>query len=231
MSAKKKATAATKQAQSAKDLIRKRQFANIVAKVREGKSLTNAEQKFLDDYEEAEQEQKQSVIDDEAVMRTADLVDFLGISAVRVAELAKDGVAVKKSHGRYYAAKTIQNYIRMLQKGRTSKHGSSSTMEELRQRLVDEQGRKEAAIASLRELELKMKAESLVPQSEVSETIIKTLKPLRRLLDALPRHVSLIANPENPNIAELAVRNALDERVFAEIQKILLEYDDEDSSD
>ena len=96
MSAKKKATAATKQAPSAKDLIRKRQFANIVAKVREGKSLTNAEQKFLDDYEEAEQEQKQSVIDDEAVMRTADLVDFLGISAVRVAELAKEGVAVDR---------------------------------------------------------------------------------------------------------------------------------------
>lgn len=216
---------------SAKDLIRKRQFATIVAKVREGKSLTSAEQKFLDDYEEAEQEQeqKQSVIDDEAVMRTADLVDFLGISAVRVAELAKDGVAVKKSHGRYYAAKTIQNYIRMLQKGRTSKHGSNSTMEELRQRLIDEQGRKEAAIASLRELELKMKAESLVPQSEVSETIIKTLTPLRRLLDALPRHVSLIANPENPNIAELAVRNALDERVFAEIQKILLSTEVDES--
>ena len=214
---------------SAKDLIRKRQFANIVTKVREGKSLTSAEQKFLDDYEEAEQQKKQSVIDDQAVMRTADLVDFLGISAVRVAELAKDGVAVKKSHGRYYAAKTIQNYIRMLQKHRTSKHGSSATMEELRQRLIDEQGRKEAAIASLRELELKMKAESLVPQSEVSETIIKTLTPLRRLLDALPRQVSLIANPENPNIAELAVRNALDERVFAEIQKILLSAEVDES--
>jgi len=74
-----------------------------------------------------------------------------------------------------------------------------------------------------------MKAESLVPQSEVSETIIKTLTPLRRLLDALPRQVSLIANPENPNIAELAVRNALDERVFAEIQKILLSAEVDES--
>ena len=206
---------------SAKELIRKRQFANIVAKVREGKSLTTTEQKFLDEYEDGEQEQAQSVIDDEAVIRTADLVDFLGISAVRVSELAKDGVAVKKSHGRYYAAKTIQNYIRMLQKGRKSKHGSNATMEELRQRLIDEQGRKEAAIASLRELELKMKAESLVPQSELTETLMKTLTPLRRLLDALPRQVASMANPQNPNIAELAVRNVLDERVFAEIEKIL----------
>lgn len=218
--------------QTTLDSIRKKQIANIIQKLNDGKSLTSNEQKLLSEYEESQPElPSSSLLDDTSVTRTADLVEFLGISAVRVAELAKDGVAVKKSHGRYYTAKTIQNYIRMLQKGRTSKHGSSSTMEELRQRLVDEQGRKEAAIASLRELELKMKAESLVPQSEVSETIIKTLMPLRRLLDALPRQVSLIANPENPNIAELAVRNALDERVFAEIQKILLEYDDEDSSD
>lgn len=206
---------------SAKELIRKRQFANIVAKVREGKSLTTSEQKFLDEYEDGVGEQAQNLIDPDAVIRTADLVDFLGLSTVRVAELAKDGIAVKKSHGRYYAAKSIQNYIRMLQKGRKSAHGSSATMEELRQRLIDEQGRKEAAIASLRELELKMKAESLVPQSELTETLMKTLTPLRRLLDALPRQVASMANPQNPNIAELAVRNVLDERVFAEIEKIL----------
>jgi hypothetical protein len=96
-------------------------------------------------------------------------------------------------------------------------------MEELRQRLIDEQGRKEAAIASLRELELRMKAESLVPETELIETLMKTLTPLRRLLDALPRQTAQMANPENPNIAELAIRNSLDERVFLEIQKILLE--------
>jgi hypothetical protein len=111
----------------------------------------------------------------------------------------------------------------MLQKGRKSAHGSSATMEELRQRLIDEQGRKEAAIASLRELELRMKAESLVPETELIETLMKTLTPLRRLLDALPRQTAQMANPENPNIAELAIRNSLDERVFLEIQKILLE--------
>ena len=91
--------------------------------------------------------------------------------------------------------------------------------------LLLEQGRKERAIASLRELELKRESESLVPQSEVTETILKTLTPLRRLLDALPRLVAASANPENPMVAELAIRNGLDERVFAEIQKILLKQD------
>jgi len=37
--------------------------------------------------------------------------------------------------------------------------------------------------------------------------------------------VAASANPQNPMIAELAIRNGLDERVFAEIQKILLEQD------
>ena len=96
-------------------------------------------------------------------------------------------------------------------------------MATLRKELLKAQAARERANARLREMEIESREKSLVPQSEVSETIIKTLTPLRRLLDALPRHVSLIANPENPNIAEIAVRNALDERVFAEIQKILLE--------
>ena len=101
--------------------------------------------------------------------------------------------------------------------------GEADDMATLRKELLKAQAARERANARLREMEIESREKSLVPQSEVSETIIKTLTPLRRLLDALPRHVSLIANPENPNIAEIAVRNALDERVFAEIQKILLE--------
>lgn len=209
------------------DQVDKKLLSNIVTKVRDGKTLSGQEQAFL---ESQRRETSHENLNEDSILKTSELVDLFGVSAQTISNLAKDKVIIRagKKTGRYKAWGSIKNYIRMLQKGRNSKHGSSSTMEELRQRLIDEQGRKEAAIASLRELELKMKAESLVPQSEVSETIIKTLTPLRRLLDALPRHVSLIANPENPNIAELAVRNALDERVFAEIQKILLEYDDED---
>lgn len=101
----------------------------------------------------------------------------------------------------------------------------AASIADLKKALLLEQGRKERAIASLRELELKRESESLVPQSEASETIIKTLTPLRRLLDALPRLVAASANPENPMVAELAIRNGLDERVFAEMQKISLGQD------
>ena len=101
----------------------------------------------------------------------------------------------------------------------------ANSLADLKRTLLIEQGRKERALASLRELEVRRESKDLVPQSEVTETLLKTLTPLRRLLDALPRAVAHMANPENPMIAELAIRNGLDERVFAEIQKILLKHE------
>jgi len=111
---------------------------------------------------------------------------------------------------------------RLPTQGRDTKFEAAS-IADLKKALLLEQGRKERAIASLRELELKRESEDLIPQSEATESIIKTLTPLRRLLDALPRLVAASANPQNPMVAELAIRNGLDERVFAEIQKILSE--------
>ena len=200
------------------DQVEKKQLSNIVSKIKEGKTLSAQEQALLDRERETTDV---GFLSDATIVRTAELVEFLGITAQRIAELAKDGLMVKQSNGRYYARKSIQNYIRMLQKNRKSKHGASATMEELRHKLVEEQARKESAIASLRELELKMKAENLIPESEATEIIIKLLTPLRRLLDALPRQISSNANPTNPAIAELAIRNGLDDRIYAEIESIL----------
>ena len=101
--------------------------------------------------------------------------------------------------------------------------GDTPSMAALKARLCEEQGRKEAALASLRELELKVKVENLVPESDVMDRLKDVLIPLRRLLDALPRAVASQANPQNPNVAEVAIRKALDRRVFSEIQRILLE--------
>ncbi len=200
------------------DQVDKKLLANIVKKVRDGKTLTAQEQSFLDSQRENDSSGK---LNEDSLIKTSELVELFGISAQSISNLAKDGVAVRVANGRYKTYESIKNYIRMLQKGRKSKHGSTASMEELRQRLIDEQGRKESAVASLRELELKMKAESLIPESEATETLMKLLTPLRRLLDALPRQIAAQANPENPNIAELAVRNGLDDRIFDQIQKIL----------
>lgn len=108
--------------------------------------------------------------------------------------------------------------------GRIALDGKTYTKQDLidlKGKLTGEQARREKAMANLRELEYEMKASSLVPESELKETLSKLLVPLRRLLDTLPRQVASQANPENPQIAELACRNYLDDRVFAEIERIM----------
>ena len=100
------------------------------------------------------------------------------------------------------------------------KEYTAADIADLKAKLIAAQERRENAMAQIRELELYQKKENLIPESDAAEALIKLLTPLRRLLDALPRQVASQANPANPNIAELAIRNGLDERVVNEIEKI-----------
>jgi len=203
--------------QSLLDNVNKKLLSNIVAKVKDGKTLTAQESAFLDSQGKNNSSDR---LDGDSVIKTSELVDLFGVTAQQITNLSNDKVISKISNGRYKAWESIRNYIRLLQKNRKSKHGSGATMDELRKKLTEEQGRKESAVASLKELELRMKADALIPESEAAEKVIKLLTPLRRLLDGLPREVAALANPSNPQIAELAIRNGLDERVFSEINKI-----------
>jgi len=213
----------------------KQEVRNILAKLKDGKTLTAAQRKLLEDYERDQDggdNKPVSVVDEEALIKSSDLADFLGISNVRIHELEKEAICVRKQRGFWYAARSIRGYIRMLQKNRKSKHGSgTATMEELRQKLVLEQGRKESALATLRELELEREQKSLVPEYMLVEKYIQTMTPLRRLLDALPRAVAHQANPGKPGVAEKAIRNALNERVFSEMARIEQQIEIEKSVD
>jgi transposase-like protein len=100
---------------------------------------------------------------------------------------------------------------------------TAADIADLKAKLIAAQERRENAMAQIREIELAQKRDNLIPESEATETLIKLLTPLRRLLDALPRQVASQANPANPNIAELAIRNGLDDRVFSEIEKLFLD--------
>jgi transcriptional regulator with XRE-family HTH domain len=107
--------------------------------------------------------------------------------------------------------------------GRISIDGKDYTaqdIQDLKAKLIAAQERRENAMAQIRELELQRMKDNLIPESEAAETLIKLLTPLRRLLDGLPRQIASQANPQNPQIAELAIRNGLDERIFLEIEKL-----------
>lgn len=97
---------------------------------------------------------------------------------------------------------------------------TAADIADLKAKLIAAQERRENAMAQIRELELQQKRDNLIPESEATEKLIRLLTPLRRLIDALPRQVAAQANPSNPNIAELAIRNGIDERIFSEIEKL-----------
>lgn len=170
-------------------------------------------------------------LDKSALTRTAAMAELFGVSAVTVNNLARDGVLRIQKPGTFYVYDSLKNYIAHLRKGNKSKHGNTESSQELRDALVREQGRKEKAVASLKELELRMQEQNLVPESIIVERLNKLLLPLRRLLDALPRACASHANPAKPMVAEMAIRNALDDRVFTELSKILEQMKQEDNQD
>ena len=94
----------------------------------------------------------------------------------------------------------------------------SRTNHKLRLQLLRAQVGKEEANRKLRELELERQTENLVPIAEAKEAIRKVLEPLRSLLDALPKAAALQANPNDPVLAEEAIRDGL-RRVFQMMQE------------
>ena len=57
--------------------------------------------------------------------------------------------------------------------------------------------------------------------SEAREAISKTLQPIRKLLDSLPRAAALSANPADPAHAEEVIREELDK-----VYKIISNHED-----
>ena len=110
---------------------------------------------------------------------------------------------------------------RAIEKGRPAAGRQNSEIDhKLRLELLRAQVGKEEANRKLRELELERQTDNLVPIAEAKETIRKVLEPLRSLLDALPKATALQANPNDPVLAEEALRDGL-RRVFQMMQEHL----------
>jgi transcriptional regulator with XRE-family HTH domain len=186
---------------------------NIYKKLQDGKTLTSREGKLIEEYEASQGKTQSS-----KRLTWQQLADKLGVTEATIHKKRKlEGSPTEPDVDQWL------EYLRATQsiRGRPMGITGSKQIEELRARLVEEQGRKEAALASLRELELKMKIESLVPETDLVDRIMETLIPLRRLLDALPKAIAHTANPGEPNVAEVAIRKGLDQRVFSEIERIM----------
>lgn len=109
---------------------------------------------------------------------------------------------------------------RMPKQGRDTR-AEAESLAELKKSLLAERRRKESALASLHELQLEKEKLCLIPESEAQEVIRKTLIPLRRLIDAFPGRVAPLLLCENQQEAELTLRQAVDDFILEELQRVL----------
>jgi hypothetical protein len=99
------------------------------------------------------------------------------------------------------------------QRGRPS-GVESGELAELKRKLVYEQGRKESAIASLRELEAEQQRKNLKPKADINAFVECFTENLRKALEALPKDAARLANADTPATAEAALQDYLSERVI-----------------
>lgn len=210
--AAKKATA-EKQAEAKQptlvEQVRLKELQNIKRKLESGKTLSTVERRLVKEYDLERTGNKP--------LEWNELAEKLGVGISTIKRRRREGGAPTTpdpDQWREYLNKTVKRSGPMAGE-------PTGDMAHLRARLTQEQTRKEAALASLRELELSMKENQLVPESDLAETMAKLLTPLRRLLDALPRAAAAQANPAKPMVAEKAIRQTLDDRVFGELEKVM----------
>ena len=156
------------------------------------------------------------------------LAEHLGVSLASVNRHKKSGQApAEKDPDQWREYLDRQRAIETRGGGAITVDGRKYTaadIQDLRGKLINAQERHHSASAKLKELQLEKERKNLVPESVVCDLYVRTVTPLRRLLDAFPRLVASQANPGNPGVAEKAIRQAMNERVYAELCRIENEY-------
>lgn len=102
---------------------------------------------------------------------------------------------------------------------RGNEHTTPKTLTELKASLMAAQQRRELANAKLREQELEIRAGKLIDFNHGADVVLRVLRPMKVLLDALPAAVAHAANPSRPDIARKAVFREINERLLPSIQK------------
>ena len=89
---------------------------------------------------------------------------------------------------------------------------------DLRGKILDLTAKEKKAKIDLAEFELAKKKGSLVAREEATQTLQAILEPLANLLEQMPNKVSILCNPENPEVAYKALEAEI-QFIFSEIQK------------
>lgn len=89
---------------------------------------------------------------------------------------------------------------------------------DLKGKILDLSAKEKQAKIDLTEFELKKKKGQLVERSELVNSLKAILEPLAKMLEQLPSKLSILCNPQNPEIAFKALETEV-QNIFTEIQK------------
>jgi transcriptional regulator with XRE-family HTH domain len=174
------------------DKILKANLANIIKKARDGKVLTQAEQKLVEEQ----------VTDAPPELSVKDLCEAIGISKPTFYEWKKDPAAPK--------GKSLEEWKEYRVKRQTIGNGIGKfTVEELtdlKGQLLAERTLRETAERKLKEIQLRRQQEGWVPIETAMDTLKRILEPLSRMLDVLPKAWGAQVNPTDPDHAEAMLR-------------------------
>ncbi len=175
--------------------ITKKNFANIVKKASDGKTLSKTELELLDSLSEEKKEPSQS-----------ELAKILGVTRKTLNKLQREEGGPDNN-----SLEEWRDFLtdRALQNRTGLEHHLPEEMREWKKKLVIAQAGKEDALCKLKELQLERERKDLVPMAEAKKTINKVLIPLKQKLEALPKSIAISANPADPVMAEMAIEEEI----------------------
>jgi phage terminase Nu1 subunit (DNA packaging protein) len=135
------------------DSIKEAEFANILGKLKAGKTLTARESQIVHERaaeKEADAKPLGSSLKD-AVTTVDQLAELFGLTTVRIHQLAGEGVVIRTARGTYDFWQSVQNYIKFLQERKVNQWDDGSAgYSEARTRLT-------SAKATIAEIEADLK--------------------------------------------------------------------------
>ena len=150
----------------------------------------------------------------EAMVVTAKTIAKLfDVTERRVQQLAKKGIITKNERGRYDLKSAVQGYIKFLRK--SSLEGPEGTIS-----LDEARRRKLSAEATLSELELEQKRETLVEAVEVEKTWFEIGQNIKGRLLAMPAHVAPLVIGETK---QAVVKSIIEKEVLSTLNELSVE--------
>lgn len=184
-------------------------LANLVNKVKEGKTLTANERKVLTELDDLASDAK----------NISHLSKLLGVSRQSIYNWQNDDEAPKTLNIRDW-----ENFIasRESQKGKGSgrvnvggKHWTAQEILDLKALETQERHKRMIAERKLKEFELKKVEQGWVEISDAKKVITEVVTTVQRLLENLPKRFASRVNPNNPDRAEQILTDIANETLNA----------------